>query len=236
MAAVFLSFVAGTLSVLSPCVLPILPIVVASALQQHRLGPVALSGGFAVSSTATGLFFASLGFAAGVDRDVMRVATAVLMGLAGLVLLVPRLQEGFARLAAPVASGAGALTARLPAGLLGQGILGVLLGAIWTPCTGPTLGAAITLASRSESLGRAGVVMFMFGIGAMVPVLAIAYGSRRALGGGAGFARLAAIGKPVMGVFLLLIGALTVTGVDKRVEAWMVDHMPEWLITLTTSV
>jgi hypothetical protein len=78
--------------------------------------------------------------------------------------------------------------------------------------------------------------MFVFGIGAMLPVLAIAYGSRRALGGRASLARLAAVGKPVMGAFLLLIGVLTATGVDKRVEAWMVDHMPEWLITLTTSV
>jgi cytochrome c biogenesis protein CcdA len=159
------------------------------------------------------------------------------MVLAGLVLLVPRFQEGFARLAAPLASGAGALTARLPAGLLGQGVLGVLLGAVWTPCTGPTLGAAITLASRSESLGRAGVVMFVFGIGAMVPVLALAYGSRRALGGGAvALGRVAAIGKPVMGAALLLIGVLAITGVDKRVETWLVDHMPEWLINLTTSV
>ena len=237
MTAVFLSFVAGTLSVLSPCVLPVLPIVVASALQQHRLGPVALSGGFALSSTATGLLFASLGFAAGIDRDVARGATAVLMALAGLVLLVAPLQTGLARLLEPVAGGAGALTARLPAGLVGQAVLGVLLGAIWTPCTGPTLGAAITLASRSEDLVRAGVVMFVFGIGAMVPVLALAYGSRRALGGGAvALGRVAAIGKPVMGVVLLLIGVLAITGVDKRVETWLVDHMPEWLIALTTSV
>jgi hypothetical protein len=68
-------------------------------------------------------------------------------------------------------------------------------------------------------------------------VLAIAYGSRRALGGGgAALARVAAIGTPVMGAFLLLIGVLAITGVDKHVETWLVDHMPEWLINLTTSV
>lgn len=237
MGAVLLSFVAGTLSVLSPCVLPLLPIVVASALQQHRHGPVALAVGFALSSAATGLFFASLGFAAGVDRDVTRAVAAALMAIAGVVLLVPRLQEVFARAATPLASGAGALTARLPAGLTGQLVLGALLGAVWTPCTGPTLGAAITLASRSESLARAGAVMLVFGIGAVVPVLLIAYGSRRALaGGGESLARLAAIGKPVMGVFLLLVGVLAVSGADKIVEAWMIDHMPAWLIDLTTSL
>jgi cytochrome c biogenesis protein CcdA len=115
-------------------------------------------------------------------------------------------------------------------------VLGVLLGAIWTPCTGPTLGAAITLASRSEDLTRAAAVMFVFGIGAMVPVLAIAYGSRRALGGGGSLTRIAAIGKPAMGVFLVAIGVLAMTGADKRVETWLVDHLPEWLIALTTSV
>jgi cytochrome c-type biogenesis protein len=73
------------------------------------------------------------------------------MALAGAVLLVPRLQDLAARLAAPLASGAGALIARRPGGLGGQVVLGALLGAVWTPCTGPTLAAAIALAARART-------------------------------------------------------------------------------------
>lgn len=235
MAAVVVSFFAGTLSVLSPCVLPLLPIVIASALQRHRHGPLALAVGLVLASAAMGLFFASLGFAVDVDRDVGRAIAAASMATVGVILLVPRLQELFGRLATPLAATAGALTTRLPAGLGGQFVLGILLGAVWTPCTGPTLAAAITLAARSESLTHAGGVMLMFSVGAVVPVLVLAYGSRRALTSHpTSLAAVAAIGKPVMGVLLLLVGVLVFTGTDKIIEAWMVARMPDWLVDLTT--
>jgi cytochrome c biogenesis protein CcdA len=235
MGTVVLSFGAGALSVLSPCVLPLLPIVVASALQNHRHGPLALAAGLVLSSAATGVVFASLGFTLGVDRDVARTVAAGLLAVAGLVLLLPRLEAAFAQAAAPLARGADELARRLPAGLGGQFLLGLLLGAVWLPCTGPTLAAAVSLAARSEGVMRAGAVMLVFGAGAAVPLLALAYGSRRALvGRGAWMRSVATAGKAVMGGLLLLVGALTVTGADKAIETWMVDHMPGWLLDLTT--
>lgn len=235
MGTLVLSFGAGVLSVLSPCVLPLLPIVVASALQAHARGPLALAAGLVLSSATTGVFFAAFAFTSDIDRDAARAVAAGLMAAAGIVLLVPRLQEAFGRLATPLATAAGALTTRLPAGLGGQFLLGILLGAVWTPCTGPTLAAAIGLATRSESLVHAGTVMLVFGVGAVVPVLVVAYGSRRlALGHRAGLARLVAVGKPAMGVLLVLVGVLALTGADKVAETWMVDHMPTWLLELTT--
>ena len=95
-------------------------IVVASAFQRHVHGPLAVAGGFVLASTATGLAFASLGFAAGVVREAARAAAAVVMAAAGLVLLIPVLQNWFASLVTPVAAAATALTARVPSGLLGQ--------------------------------------------------------------------------------------------------------------------
>jgi cytochrome c-type biogenesis protein len=232
-----LAFIAGILSTLSPCVLPLLPIVVASALQERRGGPLALAAGLVVSSTVTGLFFASLGFTVGLERDTARGLAAALMAAAGAVLLVPRLQDLVGRLAAPLATGAGALLTRRPPGLAGQVVVGVLLGAVWTPCTGPTLAAAITLAAQSESLPRAGLVMLVFSLGAVAPVLLLAYGSRHAaLRRGATLSGLAVLGKPTLGVLLLLVGALALTGADKVIEAWMVERMPGWLLDLTTTL
>jgi cytochrome c biogenesis protein CcdA len=155
----------------------------------------------------------------------------------GTVLLVPRIHAAFSGLAGPLATGADMLAGRLPAGLGGQFAVGALLGTIWTPCTGPTLAAAVTLAARSESLLRATTVMLGFGIGAVVPVLAVAYGSRRALiGHRARLATLATVGRPLVAVALLLVGGLALTGGDKVVEAWMVERMPQWLLDLTTRI
>jgi cytochrome c biogenesis protein CcdA len=237
--SILLSFLAGSLSVLSPCVLPVLPVIVASALHRHTKGPLALAAGLVVSSTTMGLAFASMGFALGVDRDVARVGSGVLFAAVGVLLLVPALYERFQVTAAwvmtPLSDRAGALTGRLPVTLFGQFLLGILLGAIWMPCTGPTLAAAVTLASRGENLGRAGLVMFAFGIGAVVPVLIFAYGSRRTLIGRCrAVGAIGHLGKPAMGAALLLIGMLTMTGADKSVETMMVDRMPSWLLDLTT--
>jgi len=237
MGAMVLSFAAGVLSVLSPCVLPLVPIVVASALQERRGGPLALAAGLVASSTVTGLFFASLGFAVGFERDTARGLAASLMAAAGAVLLVPRLQDLAGRLAMPLATGAGALLTRRPSGLAGQAVVGALLGAVWTPCTGPTLAAAIVLAAQSESLPRAGLVMLVFSLGAVAPVLLLAYGSRHAaLRRGVALSGLAALGKPALGALLLLVGGLALTGADKAIEAWMVERMPGWLLDLTTAL
>lgn len=234
-ATVLLSFVAGVFSVLSPCVLPLAPIVMASALQRHAHGPLALAGGLVLSSTATGLTFASLGFVAGIDRDIARVIAAGLMAIVGVALLLPPLQDALTGVLTPLTRRAAALTTRVPAGLLGQFVLGVLLGAVWIPCTGPTLAAAVTLAARSESTARAGAVMVVFGLGAVVPLLLFAYGSRRTFTTRAPALRaIASVGKPVLGALLLVIGVFAFTGTDKLIETWMVNRMPEWLVVLTT--
>src|SRR5665213_3924507 len=95
-ATLALAFAAGALSTLSPCVLPLLPILVASALGQHRFGLWALAAGLALSFTAVGLFVATIGVAIGIDSTVLhRVAGAMLIVFGG-VMAWPRLQSGFA--------------------------------------------------------------------------------------------------------------------------------------------
>ena len=90
MSSVGLALIAGLLSTFSPCVLPLVPIVVGTALGQHRLGPVALAAGLALSFVVIGLFVATVGFAAGFDHDVFRAVAAILLIVIGVVLLVPR--------------------------------------------------------------------------------------------------------------------------------------------------
>jgi cytochrome c biogenesis protein CcdA len=232
--ALVLSFLAGALSLLSPCVLPLLPVVLAGALARHRLGPVALVAGLAVSATAFGFLFALLG--AAVDRDVVRLVAAVLLIAFGVVMLSARLGGAFASATAAVSRGGSALLGRFTGrGLGGQVIVGALLGVVWTPCSGPTLGSAVTLAAQRESLSASAAVMAAYSAGAALPLLALAYGSRRALANGSDrLAAVARIGAPVVGGALLIAGALTLTGTDKVIEAQLVERLPEWLVELTT--
>lgn len=237
LATLGLAFLAGTLSILSPCVLPLLPIVLGAAATEHRFGPLALAGGLAVSFVAIGLFFATIGFSLGLDSGVLREASAVVLVLIGVVLVIPPLQARLAVAAGPVAqwtdSRFGGLSRQ---GLWGQLGMGLLLGAVWSPCVGPTLGAASALAAEGRDLGQVGATMLVFGIGAALPLLLLGLVSRdvlmrqrrQLLAAGKGL-------KTALGVVLMSGGLLVVTGLDKRLEAVLVDASPAWLTTLTTA-
>jgi cytochrome c biogenesis protein CcdA len=231
-----LAFLAGVLSTLSPCVLPLLPIVIAASATQHRWGPIALAAGLSLAFVAIGLFVAVAGFSIGLDQTVFRAVAATLLVTVGAVLLLPQLQLRIATATGPVSGWAQSRIDGLNgAGIGSQFALGFLLGAVWTPCVGPTLGAASVLAARAENLLGVAVTMGVFGIGAALPLVAIGLMSRatlarwrsRMLAAGSG-------GKTVMGGILVLVGILVLTGFDKRLEAVLVDLSPAWLTALTT--
>lgn len=237
-AALALAFLAGALSTLSPCVLPLLPIVVGAAASEHRFAPLALAGGLALSFTAIGLFVATIGFSLGLDGSLFRLIAALLLIVIGAVLAFPALQEKFTLLASPFGTWAGnQLGSTSGSGITGQFVVGTLLGAVWSPCAGPTLGAASVLASQGRELASVALTMVLFGIGAALPLLLIGSLSRetaikmrsRLTSAGRGM-RLA------MGATFALIGLAIVIGADKTLETMLLEHSPDWLTRLTTSI
>jgi cytochrome c-type biogenesis protein len=232
------AYLAGLLTLINPCVLPVLPIVLASALQADRLGPVALAAGMATSFVILGLTFAVAGQVLGVsDRALSRIGAIVMIGF-GLALLVPRLNGAFATVTAGLASRADTQTDAVNrSGLAGQALGGALLGMVWSPCIGPTLGGAISLASQGQSIPWAGAVMTAFAAGVVTVILALAYGARAALARRRAFFRtFATAAKPVMGVAFVAIGLMILTGANLRLEAWLVEAMPIWLQDFSVSI
>lgn len=231
-----LGFLAGLLSTLSPCVLPLIPILLATAVGAHRLGPYALALGLALSFAAVGIFVATVGASLGLDGATFRnVAALILIGFA-VVLLSTRLQERFATASSGLSAAGDALLARIRLdGVGGQFVIGLVLGVIWSPCVGPTLGAATTLASQGKDLAQIALLMALFGIGAGTPLVVLGTLSRttvlnlrgRMLAAGKG-------GKLMLGALMLAIGVAILTGWDKRFEAWAVEASPAWLTELTT--
>ena len=232
------AYLAGLLTLINPCVLPVLPIVLASSLQTDRRAPLALAAGMSVSFVALGLGVAALGPALGLnDETVSQVAAVMMIGF-GLVMLVPALGGGFATVTAGRAARADAgITASSGSGLPGQFLGGALLGAVWSPCVGPTLGAAIALASQAQDIGRAFAIMLGFVLGVSTLILTIAYGARRLLQRNqAGFRRFAARAKPIMGAVFILIGVMLLARLNHRIDGWLLEVMPHWLVDFSVSI
>jgi cytochrome c biogenesis protein CcdA len=169
-----LALLAGIVSVFSPCVVPLLPVVLGTAVAQHRLAPVALACGLALSFSAVGIFVATIGFTLGIDGGAFRSVGAVIMALVGLMLLLPTLQMRIAVAAGPAGNWVDQRFGGFAAeGLSGQFAVGLLLGVVWAPCVGPTLGAASVLAARGEDLGAVAATMSIFGVGSAIPLIAL---------------------------------------------------------------
>src|SRR5262249_57247048 len=130
--------------------------------------------GLAASFTGLGLVLALAGIGLGVDADSFRFAAAAVMIVLGTILLVPSWQARLAAAGGPLSRWADRhLGGFASSGLAGQFAIGLLLGAAWSPCVGPTLGAASLLAAQGRDLPRVTLTMASFGMGAALPLLVV---------------------------------------------------------------
>jgi len=233
-----LSVVAGALTTLSPCVFPLLPVILGGAVQRHRAAPLAMGAGMAITFTLIGLLVGGLGGALSLAPDDVRRVGAWLLVVFGVVMLVPPFERRFSNLMTPLASSANAAGARLDNGALASAFaLGGLLGLVWSPCAGPLLGSTLALVATAGGAPRGALLLGLFGLGAALPLVGAAYASR------AGFGRMRAwmlahggAAKRVMGGLLSLVGVLILAGGDHAIEAWVNDRLPDAWLTLTTRI
>ena len=231
-----LAFLAGLLSTLSPCVLPIVPILLGTAMNAHRRAPIVLAAGLAISYALVGTTLASLGTVLQLNPTLVHRAGAVLLGLLALVILSGGLQQRFAEMTSGIGDAGNRLLSRLQLrGLYGQLIVGLVLGMIWSPCVGPTLGSAIVLASQGKHLTTSAALMGFFGFGAALPIAMLGHISRSAMMNLRGRLLLAGrAGKIALGLVMLLIASVMISDRNRPAEAWLVNHSPAWLTSLTT--
>ncbi len=229
------AYLAGLLTLINPCVIPVLPIVLATAVQADKRGPLALAAGMSLSFVVLGVSVTAFGHLIGLTVDTLAQIGAWLMVAFGLLLLVPK---GSAVMVAATSG----LSARADAGmneldghsLRGQFAGGVLLGAVWSPCIGPTLGGAIALASQGQSLGHVTLIMTAFALGVSSFMLALAYGARGAIGRhNARLRKIAMASRPVLGLAFLLVGVGLLLKWHHVIEIWLLDHLPIWLVDLS---
>lgn len=234
---ILFAYGAGLLTLINPCVVPVLPIVIAGALQGHRLGPVAMAAGLSLSFVTLGVGVTAFGHLVGLDIDMIAKAGAVMMVLFGAALLLPRAGAVLAGATAGLSAQADARIDGLDRGLQGQFLGGLLLGAVWSPCIGPTLGGAIALASQGESLFHVTLVMLGFAAGVSTLILGLAYGTRGALTRhNAALRALAIRARPILGAVFIAVGLGLFFNVHHVIEATLIQILPAWLIDLSVSL
>jgi len=230
-----LSVVAGSLTTLSPCVFPLLPLVLGSAVQRHHAAPVAMAAGMTLSFALLGLAVGLLGNALGLSPENVRTFAAATLIVFGISMVVPQFNERLTNWISPLASSANQASAALDAGSLkGAFLLGGLLGLIWSPCSGPLLGTALTLVATEGGAARGALILGVFGAGAAVPLVVVAYLSR------AGFSRIQSLvvmhadqTKKIFGVLLLLVGIAILIGADRWLESRVNQWLPDAWVELT---
>lgn len=220
-----LAFFAGILSLLSPCVLPMIPAVASSAMQASRTGLILLALGISVTFAVAGSLITFILLSLGISPDILRYFSAGLMLVMGIVLLIPMLND---RLSYWLSL----LVTRLPGtNVQGSGtgfqlLVGMSLGLVWLPCVGPTLGTAIALASTGQNMLLAFFVMLSFGLGCALPLVAIGYASGLQL---KKISNSAKYGKYILAIALILLSVMILTGFDKTLEIWALNWLPDWV-------
>ena len=181
-----------------------------------------------VSFVVLGVTVSAFGHLLGIDdTTIVKIAALVMIAL-GVVLLVPQFTARFATATAGMSAAADGQIGKLDnGGLRGPFLTGTLMGAVWSPCVGPTLGAAIALAAQGENLTRATVIMVAFALGISLVLLALAYGTRGAIQRRTDlFRRLSRYARPVMGITLVVVGLMMYSGLYRTIESALLDLMP----------
>ena len=234
--SVFFAFVAGVVTVLSPCVLPLLPVILANSAIGGRLRPAGIVVGFAVFFSGITLLLSLLVRQFALSPDVHRTTAALIFIVMGLVLAIPALKARFEMLAAPVAGriGGGPSSGSGSSSGFGGGLVaGAGLGLAWTPCVGPIMASVITLALNQQTTWHSALTALAFSLGTAIPMgLAVLFGHR--LYSRIGFLkRNSARIQQAMGILILGVGLAIWFGFDRAIQIALFRAFPGWEPMLT---
>lgn len=228
MIAPVLAVMGGLLTVAAPCVLPMLPVVLgASVGQTSRWRPVFIALGFALAFFAVALLFGSVAHVLGLTHDLLRDASIVLLLVFGLLMLWPYPFQWLSMQMNPVFDRVNAAGDRAGRGNAGGLVLGLTLGAVWTPCAGPVLGSILTLIATTPELGQAALLLACYSVGAALPMLAIAYGGQYASTRVRLIARHAHRMQQGFGVLVVLVAVAMYFQYDSLVTVWLSGFYPQ---------
>ena len=229
------ALVAGVLTILAPCTLPVVPLILGAAASDGRQRVAGLLLGFGLTFIGVTVLLASALATAGLTTGTLRVGGAVVLGAAGLSLALPWVGLRLDRLLGPLARGGTRLAGRSAgSGLVGGLILGGSIGLIWAPCVGPIMAAVIAIAVSRGPSPETIAIALAYVAGAAIPLGLIAIWGRRA-SGSLGTAAVRGRLQRSFGIAMVLSALLVFSGLDLPLENGVSAYLPAgWSGALTS--
>lgn len=225
------SFLAGIVTILSPCILPILPIVLSGGVGGGRRKPLGIIIGFILSFTFFTLFLTTIVKLTGVSADALRTISVIIIFLFGISLLIPGFQilseRLFTKLSGLIS------TSGSHQGFWGGLLIGLSVGLVWTPCVGPIIASVITLAATSSVNFAAFFITLAYSLGTAIPMFAIMIGGRGLLQKNQWLLRNAGIIQKVFGILMILTALAIFFQIDRKFQTYVLDTFPQYGVGLT---
>lgn len=230
-----LVFLAGVLTIVTPCILPILPPMLAGSVG-HRLRPVFIVLGSSVAFTFMGGLFSAFGTAVSF-KETLRFLMIFMIIAFGAVMADEDISKIYTRYSSRLAdflSGTFRLKTSASAEhpLLSAFVLGLSLGVVWIPCVGPILGTVLSYATYQGELAYGSLLLFVYSLGLGIPMLAIAYGGKHAAGKLEWARRNYALIRKAAGIIMILSGLAILFGIDRYLQAALLPLIPKWALGL----
>ncbi|CAN5285041.1 cytochrome c biogenesis protein DipZ [soil metagenome] len=226
------AFVAGVVTILSPCILPVLPIVLSGSVGDGKKRPLGIVAGFVISFTFFTLALTAIVKATGISSDSLRIVAVFVIAFFGITLLLPQTQVLLEKITSKL-SGIAPNTAD-KSGFTGGFLVGLSLGLIWTPCVGPILAAVITLAVTQTVNAQSFLITLAYSMGSAVPMLAITTGSQRILKNVSFFQRYSVQIQRVFGVIMILTALGIYFNLDRQFQTYVLTAFPQYGSGLTS--
>lgn len=236
------AFLSGVITILSPCILPVLPVILAGSVRGGKTRSLGIVSGFIISFTLFTLTLTAIVQAFGIPADTLRIAAVVIIVLFGLVLIVPRFHEWFGIVAWKIAnlgkskklkdsqhpgekSGIAGYVSGLP--------VGFSLGLVWTPCVGPIMASVISLALTEQLDTGAVFITLAYAMGTSIPMLAIMLGGRALLNRVPFLLKNTVKIQKIFGVLMIIVGISIGFGWDRQFQAAVLRVLPDYGTGLT---
>jgi cytochrome c biogenesis protein CcdA/thiol-disulfide isomerase/thioredoxin len=233
------AFLAGIVTVLSPCILPVLPVVLSGSVGGGKTRPWGIISGFIFSFSVFTLTLSGITRALGIPADVLRYVAAATVMLFGAIMVLPFLKDRFSAFASAVASAVASKKGKNPdSGTAGKGYwsgfaLGVSLGLVWTPCVGPIMASVISLSLSGQTDSGSVFITLAYAAGTAIPLFLIMKGGRGLLNRFPLLSRNTDKVQKAFGLLMILTALALFTGADRSFQSWVLDIFPGYGSGLT---
>lgn len=231
---IIFAFIAGVVTVLSPCILPLLPIILSSSFAGKEIGkarPFGVVTGFVMSFTFFTLFLSTIVRLTSIPADSLRIVAVVVIAVLGISLLIPKLQLYievlFSRLSSKLPQSNGNPS------FWGGLVVGLSLGLLWTPCVGPILASVISLAITGTVTLDTFLLTFAYAVGTALPMFVIIYSGQNVLQKVPWLLRNTPNIQKAFGVLMILTAIGIFTNVDRKFQTFIITQFPQYGTGLT---